>query len=496
MNTNVPIVEKTKVSQDAENLGLDYMSFGRWGKDGKVTHISDKGRLVPVKKQTKTTTPLQNQPVDNQQKISGEVPVKSTTTKKNPSYDELRNVARKHQYTVMTRTPLKSVGSTNPVDSRVNAIGKPGGFWFGVGTEWIDWTEGEMPDWKGENLYSVEVDEKQCVVIENERDLRLFHNEYRTPNGMIDWGKVAKKYKGIIIKNYIAEARMKYPWYYSWDVASGCVWDASALKEVEQQPIGEPPKPKPTPASDKTIMAKRIGPQAGSNPGGMFVGTDGIKRYVKKYKNPVQGYGENLANDLYNQLGISAPKSIVYKDDKGTMTFASEIIPNTTILGNNEINRDEARKVLDGFAADILMANWDAVGMEFDNIVFQKGNPNPIRIDNGAAFLTRAQGEFKPSDLLSKVTEYENFRDPDINETYAKIFELAGYSEQEWKTLFKKQVANIIKARKKYGSWQDYVMAFTKQNAPLTADIQKSSMAISKMLEARTIELAKIAKAL
>jgi hypothetical protein len=39
-------------------------------------------------------------------------------------------------------------------------------------------------------------------------------------------------------------------------------------------------------------------------------------------------------------------------------------------------------------------------------------------------------------------------------------------------------------------------MSFTKQNAPLTPEVQKSSISIAKMLEARTIELAKIAKAL
>ncbi|HRN70909.1 MAG TPA: hypothetical protein PLS49_07060, partial [Candidatus Woesebacteria bacterium] len=209
----------------------------------------------------------------------------------------------------------------------------------------------------------------------------------------------------------------------------------------------------------------------------------------KKYRNPVQAQGENIANAVYNALGIGAPKSLVYQDDKGRMTFASEIIPNTNILGY-DIDREEAKAVLKGFAADVLMANWDAVGLEFDNIVFQKGNKNPIRIDNGAAFLTRAQGEYKPSNLLDKVTEYENFQDKNINPTYSQIFKKAAYTKKEWQKEFKKQVADIIKTRKKFGDWTKFVSQFPTQ----TPQIKKANIAVGKMLEIRTNKLAKLAQ--
>jgi hypothetical protein len=38
----------SQASEKANQMGLDYMSFGRWGKDGKVTHQSQNGKLVPV----------------------------------------------------------------------------------------------------------------------------------------------------------------------------------------------------------------------------------------------------------------------------------------------------------------------------------------------------------------------------------------------------------------------------------------------------------------
>jgi len=228
------LLEESKASQAAKSQGLSYMGFGRWGKDGVVTHTTDNDRLLPVAK--KDARPITRpQPPASQAGTAG-VPVKQSPTKDNPSFDELRREARKHQFVAMTQQPLNAVRSVSPVGD-VNTIGKPGGFWFGVGAEWVDWTESEMPQWKGDNLYAVEVDEKQCVVIENERDLRMFHNEFRTPNGMINWEKVARQYKGIIMKSYIPSARMQYPWYYTWDIASGCVWDTSAIKQVEQVPV-------------------------------------------------------------------------------------------------------------------------------------------------------------------------------------------------------------------------------------------------------------------
>jgi len=165
-----------------------------------------------------------------------EVEVAAKPTKKDPSFDELSAEARKHTYTVMTKTPLTAVRST-PQTGEAAYAGKPDGFWFSVGSEWIDWTESEMPQWKGDNLYSVEIDEKSCFVIETEFDLRDFSRTYGTRDGMIDWAKVARDYKGIIIKEYIRSARHKFRWYASWDVASGCIWDASAIKQVEQQSI-------------------------------------------------------------------------------------------------------------------------------------------------------------------------------------------------------------------------------------------------------------------
>lgn len=40
--------EESQAAKDAKAQGLTSMGFGRWGKDGKVTHKTDRGRLTPV----------------------------------------------------------------------------------------------------------------------------------------------------------------------------------------------------------------------------------------------------------------------------------------------------------------------------------------------------------------------------------------------------------------------------------------------------------------
>ena len=53
------LLDESDASEEAEKLGLDYMSFGRWGKDGTVTHTSQNGKLVALEP---IDTPDKNEP--------------------------------------------------------------------------------------------------------------------------------------------------------------------------------------------------------------------------------------------------------------------------------------------------------------------------------------------------------------------------------------------------------------------------------------------------
>jgi hypothetical protein len=85
------------------------------------------------------------------------------------------------------------------------------------------------------------------------------------------------------------------------------------------------PKPKPVVAPEPVVPAallvgntadnilhEQTGAQRGSNDGGFYTGKDGVKRYVKFYKDESQAHAEHLANQIYNDLGHGAPESQLF----------------------------------------------------------------------------------------------------------------------------------------------------------------------------------------
>ena len=236
------------------------------------------------------------------------------------------------------------------------------------------------------------------------------------------------------------------------------------------------------------IMDKQTGPKAGSNQGGRFKGDDGKERYVKHYIDPAQAHGEVLANSLYRELGHAAPKSVAFDRGQGKVSFASEIMPDHKgELGKQGgITQPLAREALKGFAADVLTANWDVAGLDHDNMVVQKDG-SIARIDNGSAFLTRAQGERKKTELLHEhVTEPETFFNAQKNGSYAKLAKIAGHSKAADIPDLKQQVDKIVQLRNQAGGWE----AFVTTRAPLLNGADKAT--VVKMLEARTAALQKL----
>lgn len=52
----------------------------------------------------------------------------------------------------------------------------------------------------------------------------------------IDWARVAAEYDGIVIAPYLWDLRLFGPsWYSTWDCASGCIWNLSAIESFGEQ---------------------------------------------------------------------------------------------------------------------------------------------------------------------------------------------------------------------------------------------------------------------
>jgi len=130
-------------------------------------------------------------------------------------------------------------------EARDGRSDKPNGLWLSVGTAWPEWCLGES--FACDRLSVI----TRVVLAEDARILWLAssgvldeftkcysldparHAAFYRDRDSIDWSRVADHYDGIVIAPYIYERRHSLPWYYGWDVASGCVWRGRAVASLE-----------------------------------------------------------------------------------------------------------------------------------------------------------------------------------------------------------------------------------------------------------------------
>lgn len=118
---------------------------------------------------------------------------------------------------------------------------KPSGFWYDVDGDWARFCRGD--EWNLDGLlyrYAVDVNAMLVLRVNGLRELDGFHARFRAPDKYgirgrwdIDWPRLAKVYDGIEIAPYVWERRHELNWYYGWDCASGCIWNADAVRGVK-----------------------------------------------------------------------------------------------------------------------------------------------------------------------------------------------------------------------------------------------------------------------
>lgn len=140
---------------------------------------------------------------------------------------------------------IRSVEQKFEDDNYHSAYEKPRGLWVSVDGEddWASWCRSESFG-IGELRYRIHVaPEPRLLILPTPFDLDLFTERYgreyrRTSysDTYIDWPAVAADYSGIIIAPYHWSRRMAdhTRWYYGWDCASGCIWNADAIARVEE----------------------------------------------------------------------------------------------------------------------------------------------------------------------------------------------------------------------------------------------------------------------
>ena len=142
----------------------------------------------------------------------------------------------------------------------------------------------------------------------------------------------------------------------------------------------------------------------------------GERYYVKTMNIPERARNEALANHLYELLGVPVPDVAVGADGK---TVSSKLIGDKFDFDvNNPAHRKAAQQ---GFVADAFLANWDAIGLSYDNIQIDPDG-NAWRIDAGGALAYRAQGKPKGAMFGGDVGELASLTNPSINYNAAQVY--------------------------------------------------------------------------
>lgn len=153
-------------------------------------------------------------------------------------------------------------------------------------------------------------------------------------------------------------------------------------------------------------------------------GTQGAQWYKdpatgKRYIIKGQTYGdynrvaaEALAGAVYKKLGIDVP-NFTLTEMNGTPVIASEAMNGKP---KGSITNDPLLKK--GFMADVYVANWDVVGLVYDNILYSKDKA--YRVDVGGTFTYRAQGGRKSYGTTP--SEQSTLLDSKINPQSARAF--------------------------------------------------------------------------
>jgi hypothetical protein len=116
---------------------------------------------------------------------------------------------------------------------------KPKGFWVSVddaNMPWDTWCIDNQFQWENlECRHKVVLHPTANVlVISDNETLETFSRGYKNDRYSVHWRDVARTYQGIIITPYLWESRFdsRMMWYYGWDCASGCIWDAAAIQSI------------------------------------------------------------------------------------------------------------------------------------------------------------------------------------------------------------------------------------------------------------------------
>ena len=160
----------------------------------------------------------------------------------------------------------------------------------------------------------------------------------------------------------------------------------------------------------------RVIQNLGGSTGAQLVVDKYGNRYVKKTGNSKEHIqAEQEALRLYRILGVRVPN--IHEWDEVNDILYTEYIDGAVSINPDSLH--DRKKISENFGVDALLANWDVVGLSYDNILYNINGH--YRVDVGGCLDRRAQGQ--PKEFGPEVKEIETLLDPNINPQSAKMFE-------------------------------------------------------------------------
>jgi hypothetical protein len=162
---------------------------------------------------------------------------------------------------------------------------------------------------------------------------------------------------------------------------------------------------------------EEISGKKGSNEGGLYKDKHLQTFHYVKWPGEDRAKVEALANRLYTEAGVPVPSARIIQFQGKTAIMSDWIdgvkpMTFTEMAAHPDVKRN--------FVVDAWLANWDAVGMNADNIVLGPEG-TAYRIDPGGSLVYRAQGKIKdyPAD---SVLELETMRQTSTAPQAAQVF--------------------------------------------------------------------------
>jgi hypothetical protein len=135
-----------------------------------------------------------------------------------------------------------------------------------------------------------------------------------------------------------------------------------------------------------------------------------------EYSPDLQTIVEHLAYKIYRLYGIKVPQSYLVVNKEGdSIGIATVGIKGREAGSSGSIQGPGKKDISEGFFVDVLLANWDVMGLVWDNIMVTDVG-NAYRIDPGGALTYRAQGARKGG----------TFSDDPSNPDYGELHTMRG----------------------------------------------------------------------